>query len=106
MAQDMRGFSFRSLAASRLAPIKDYIAQRGPQPWNRETLPAAGIASLNADSGKQSRTQFASPRLSKRSNSESDAVAGAEKIVVLPGWASRKYRAELPAEPSEHAGVV
>ena len=100
MAHDMRQYSWRSLAATRLAPIKDYLAQRGPQPLRLDPVPT------EIRSKKQSWSQFASQRLARRSSGDSDAAVGVEKIVLLPGWASRRYRAELPVKPSDHAGVV
>lgn len=104
MAQDMRGSSWRSLASAHLAPIKDYLTHHGPspQPLRRKTAPAD--IGINDGSKKYSWTQLAGQRLARRSNSDSDALASAEKIVLLPGWASRKYRAGL--ESSDRAGVI
>ncbi|KAI0255750.1 hypothetical protein BJV78DRAFT_1358435 [Lactifluus subvellereus] len=102
MAHDMRGSSWKSLASTHLAPIKDYLTHRGPQPLRRETVPPE-IGCISGGPKKHSWTQFAGQRLVRRSNSDSDVMASAEKIVLLPGWASRRYRAAL--ESSDRAGA-
>lgn len=96
MAQDMRGRSWRSLAAARLAPIKDYLVQRDLRPTRSDTTE---IGYLDGAAKRPSWSQ----RLSKRSNSDSDDVATAERVVLLPGWASKRYGSQVGA--SNRAGA-
>lgn len=55
---------------------------------------------VDGDAKKHSWSQFASRMFAKRSFSDPDALTstGTERIVLLPGWASRRYREgpELP----------
>lgn len=100
MAQEMRGHSsFRSLAATYLAPIKDYLPHRdhhsSPYHHHHHHHLISEIAHVDGDAKKHSWTHFSSHRFSKRSYSDSDtAVTSTERIVLLPGWASRRYHAE------------
>ncbi|KAH9072237.1 hypothetical protein EDB83DRAFT_2517012 [Lactarius deliciosus] len=95
MAQDMRGRSWRSFAAARLAPIKDYLVQQRDVRLTRSDPLPNENGFLDGATKKPSWTQ----RLAKRSNSDPDDVATTEKVVLLPGWASRRY-----LEPSIHPG--
>ncbi|KAI9464529.1 hypothetical protein BJY52DRAFT_824562 [Lactarius psammicola] len=93
MAQDMRGRSWRSLAgvaAARLAPIKDYLVQRDPRPTRGDPLPNQN----GFPDGATKRPSW-TQRLARRSNSDSDDVATTEKVVLLPGWASRRYHPQV-----------
>jgi hypothetical protein len=101
MAQDMRGHSWRSFAAAHLAPIKDYlVAPRGdhqatPQD-HHHSFHHPLTSEIGCDDGeakKQSWTQFASRKFARRSYSDPDGVTSTERIVLLPGWASRRYHA-------------
>ncbi|KAI0305990.1 hypothetical protein B0F90DRAFT_1695185 [Multifurca ochricompacta] len=100
MAQDMRGRSWKSLAAARLAPFKDYLVQ---QSMLRDFLPSE-VGYVNGVAKMQSWTQFASQRPATRSNSGSDVVTGMERVVLLPGWASRRY--QVKGDPSNRAGTA
>ncbi len=97
----MRGRSWRSLAGSavaRLAPLKDYIVQRDLRPTRSDLLPTES----GYPDGTAKKPSW-SQRLAKRSNSDPDEVASTEKVVLLPGWASKTYRTQI--EPSNHAGA-
>ena len=98
--------SWRSFATSHLAPIKDYLAPRGdPQAplYNHHhhhhhhhffhRTPTSEVAYDDSDAKKHSWSHFASRRFVKRSFSDPEGVTGTERIVLLPGWASRRYRA-------------
>lgn len=96
MAQDMRGHSWRSRAAAHLTPIKDYIAHRGSDPqathYHSHHFFHHHLPSENGyDNGDAKKSSWR--RSAKRSFSDSDGVMSTEKIVLLPGWASRRYRA-------------
>lgn len=95
MAQDMRGRSWRTFAAARLAPIKDYLVQQRDVRLTRSDPLPNENGFPDGATKRPSWTQ----RLTKRSNSDSDDVATNEKVVLLPGWASRRY-----LEPSIHPG--
>jgi phosphatidate phosphatase APP1 len=84
MAQDMRGRSWRSLTA-RLNPIKEYL---------RPTPSDAPSAENGYPDGTTKRPSW-SQRLAGRSNSDSDDVVTTERVVLLPGWASKRYH-KLP----------
>jgi hypothetical protein len=88
MAQDMRGRSWRSLAAARLAPIKDYLAQRDLRPPRSDSLSAENVY---PNDGAPKRPSW-SQRWTGRSNSDADDVVTTERVVLLPGWASKRYR--------------
>jgi len=94
MAQDMRGRSWRSLAgvaAARLAPIKDYLAaQRDLRLTRSDPLPTEN----GFPDGATKRLSW-TQRLSKRTNSDSDDVATTERVVLLPGWASKRYHPQI-----------
>jgi hypothetical protein len=95
----MAQHSWRSFASTHLAPIKDYLAnlsdnQTPPLHHQHFRYHTSEIGSDDGDAKKQtSWTPFSSRRFANRSYSEPDGVTGAEKIVLLPGWASRRYRA-------------
>lgn len=97
MAQDIRGHSWRSFAAAHLAPIKDYIAHRSSDPQTTHYHPHHHffhhhLPNENGyDNGDAKKSSWRST--AKRSYSDSDGVTSTEKIVLLPGWASRRYRA-------------
>jgi hypothetical protein len=95
MAEDMRGRSWRSLAAARLAPLKDYLVQRDLRPTRSDSL----STEIGYPDGAPKRPSW-SQRLTKRSNSDSDDVATTERVVLLPGWASKRYH-----PPSNRAGA-
>jgi hypothetical protein len=104
-----QGHSWRSFAAAHLAPIKGYLGHRGddhqatPQHhqhhYHHHHLLHNPLTSEDGyDDGeakKHSWTPFASRKLAKRSYSDSDGVTSTERIVLLPGWASRRYRAGM-----------
>ena len=99
--------SWRSFASTHLAPIKDYLAPRGdPQAphhhhshhhhhhhhlFHRHLSSEVGYE--DGDAKKHSWSHFASRRFVKRSFSDPEGVTGTERIVLLPGWASRRYHA-------------
>lgn len=92
--------SWRSFASTHLAPIKDYLANLGDQqtPFHQHQFRyhngEIGCEDGDTDTRKQnSWTPFSSRRFVNRFYSEPDGVTGAERIVLLPGWASRRYRA-------------
>ena len=96
MAQDMPGGpgrSWRSLAVARLAPklapIRDYLQR--DRPVRGDSLP---IENGYAADGSTKRPSW-SQRWTGRSNSDSEDVATAERVVLLPGWVSRRYH-KLP----------
>ncbi|KAH9175958.1 hypothetical protein EDB89DRAFT_2066151 [Lactarius sanguifluus] len=95
MARDMRGRSWRTFAAARLAPVKDYLVQQRDLRLTRSDPLPNENGFPDGATKRPSWTQ----RLAKRSNSDSDDVATTEKVVLLPGWASRRY-----LEPSIHPG--
>ncbi|KAH9066574.1 hypothetical protein EDB87DRAFT_437645 [Lactarius vividus] len=95
MAQDMRGRSWRTFAAARLAPIKDYLVQQRDLRLTRSDPLPNENGFPDGATKRPSWTQ----RLAKRTNSDSDDVATTEKVVLLPGWASKRY-----LEPSIHPG--
>jgi hypothetical protein len=90
--------SWRSFASAHLTPIKDYLANLSDHqtPFHHHHFRYHNdeIGCDDRDARKQtSWTPFSSRRFANRSYSEPDGVTGAEKIVLLPGWASRRYRA-------------
>jgi hypothetical protein len=92
--------SWRSFASTHLAPIKDYLTnlsdhQTPFQQQHRDFRYHNGeIGCDDGDTRKQtSWTPFSTRRFVNRFYSEPDGVTGAERIVLLPGWASRRYRA-------------
>ncbi len=95
----MAHHSWRSFASTHLAPIKDYIAHRSDHQsqfhhFFRYPNPTSEVGCDDSDAKKQTGwTPFSSRRFTTRSYSEPDGVTGMERIVLLPGWASRRYRA-------------
>jgi len=94
----MTQHSWRSFASNHLAPIKDYLANRNdhqtPFHHSHFRYHNGEIGCDNGDAKKQtSWTPFSSRMFGNRPYSEQDSVTGAERIVLLPGWASRRYRA-------------
>jgi len=94
----MSQHSWRSFASSHLTPIKDYLAHlsdhQTPLHNHHFRYHTSEIGYDDGDAKKQtSWTSFSSRRFTNRFYSEPDGVTGAEKIVLLPGWASRRYRA-------------
>jgi hypothetical protein len=94
----MTQHSWRSFASTHLSPIKDYLAH----PSDHQTslhhhhfrYHTSEIGCDDSDARKQSSwNPFSSRRFASRSYGEPDVVTGAEKIVLLPGWASKRYRA-------------
>lgn len=103
----MTQHSWRSFASTHLAPIKDYLAH----PSDPQTPPhhhhfryhTSEIGCEDSDAKKQtSWNPFSSRRFASRSYSEQDGVTGSERIVLLPGWASKRYRAG--SEVPNHTG--
>ena len=101
MAQDMHAHSWRSRVAAHLAPMKEYLPHHQHQhlhPNHHSLTTEAGC--VDGDAKKHSWSQFASRMFAKRSLSDPDSLTsiGMERIVLLPGWASRRYRdgPELP----------
>ena len=91
----MTQHSWRSFASTHLTPIKDYLAQFSDQqtPFHHR-YQNGEIGCDDGDAKKQtSRTPFSTRRFTNRFYSEPDGVTGTEKVVLLPGWASRRYRA-------------
>jgi hypothetical protein len=95
----MTQHSWRSFASSHLTPIKDYLAQFSDNQTpihhqNDFRYHNGGIGCEDGDAKKQtSWAPFSSRRFTNRFYSEPDGVTGTEKIVLLPGWASRRYHA-------------
>lgn len=101
--------SWRSFASTHFAPIKDYLAQLSDHqtPFHHPHFRYHNgeIGCDDGDTKKQtSWTPFSSRRFANRSYSEPDGVTSAERIVLLPGWASRRYRAG--SELSNRTGTV
>jgi hypothetical protein len=101
--------SWRSFASTHFAPIKDYLAQLSDHqtPFHHPQIRYHNgeIGCDDGDTKKQtSWTPFSSRRFANRSYSEPDGVTSAERIVLLPGWASRRYRAG--SELSNRTGTV
>jgi hypothetical protein len=89
--------SWRSFASTHLAPIKDYLVNlsdnQTPFHQHHFRYHYSEIGD-DGDARKQSGwSPFSSRRFANRSYTEPDGMTGAEKIVLLPGWASRRYRA-------------
>src|SRR5712691_11358019 len=105
MAQDMHAHSWRSRVAAHLAPMKEYLPYQHqhrhlhPHP-NHHNL-TTETSHVDGEAKKHSWSHFASRMFAKRSFNDSDALTstGTERIVLLPGWASRRYRdgPELPS---------
>jgi hypothetical protein len=97
MAQDMRGHSWRSSAVAHLSSIKDHITHRvsDPQATHHHHLSHFFHSHLPGENGYDDgdAKKHSLPGFAKRSHSYSDGVTSAEKVVLLPGWASRRYRA-------------
>ncbi|KAA1468924.1 hypothetical protein DENSPDRAFT_834421 [Dentipellis sp. KUC8613] len=97
MASDMRPRYWKTLASassSRLSTLKDYIAQRDLKPQRKELRP--GDAGYTAgETKKQSWAQWAGQKIAKRME---DAGGSSEKVVLFPGWASRRYHGGHPQE--------
>ena len=96
----MAQHSWRSFASTHLTPIKDYLSQRSdpshqtPFHHHHFRYHASEIGCEDGDAKKQtSWTPFSSRRFVNRSYSEPDGVTGTERIVLLPGWASKRYHA-------------
>jgi hypothetical protein len=105
MAQEMRGHSFRSFAAAHFAPIKDYLVHRDPlstHHHHHHHHVSTEVGYAEGDARKHSRIHFSGHR-TKRSYSDSDAATSNERVVLLPGWVSRRYRAG--PELSNRAGA-
>jgi hypothetical protein len=96
MAQDTHGRSWRTFAAARLAPIKDYL-QRDRDPRPTRDTPSAENGYPDGPPKRPSWSQ----RLARRSNSDSDDVPTMERVVLLPGWASKRYH-KLPYRAGVH----
>jgi hypothetical protein len=104
MAQDMHAHSWRSRVAAHLAPMKEYLPYHQhhhhlhPHP-NHHNL-ATEASYVDGEARKPSWSQFASRMFAKRSFGDPDVLtsSGTERIVLLPGWASRRYR-DGPALP-------
>ncbi|KAI9508173.1 hypothetical protein F5148DRAFT_1284339 [Russula earlei] len=109
MAHDMRGH-LRAFAAARFAPIKDYLGHLDTSTvsvhhhHHREHHhhPTTEIGHVDGDAKKHSWSHLTN-RFSRRSYSDPEAVTSLERIVLLPGWASRRYRAG--SELSSRAGA-
>ncbi|KAG7093448.1 hypothetical protein E1B28_007126 [Marasmius oreades] len=89
MSEDMRGSSWRSLAASaassRLTSFKGYLAQKDftnslPSSIKRQLGPVDGSERVG---NKQSWREWAGQKISRGNN-------GKEEIAMFPGWATRK----------------
>lgn len=93
MSQDMRGRSWRSLAASaassRFASIKGYLAQQD----FKNSLSSTVQHQLDPGDGsgtngiKQSWREWAGQKISRGNDN-----LGTEKIALFPGWATRRPR--------------
>ena len=102
MAQEMRGRSWRSYAAARLAPklapIKDYLQRdRDLRPTRGDNLLAENGYAAEGSTKRPSWSQ----RWTGRSNSDSEDVATTERVVLLPGWVSKRYH-KLPYSAGTH----
>ncbi|KAF9266708.1 hypothetical protein L218DRAFT_921296 [Marasmius fiardii PR-910] len=92
MSQDMRGRSWRSLAASaassRIASFKGYLAQQDfknslPNTIQRQLGPGD---ESNQNGNKQTWREWAGQKMNRGNN------FGTEKIALFPGWATRRPR--------------
>ena len=104
----MTQHSWRSFASTHLTPIKDYLANLSDHqtPFHHDHFRYHNgeIGCDNGGAKKQtSWSPFSSRRFTNRSYGEPDGVTGAERIVLLPGWASRRYRAG--SELSNRTGI-
>jgi hypothetical protein len=109
----MTQHSWRSFASAHLSPIKDYLAHpsdhQTPFHHHHFRYHTSEVGCDDSDAKKQtSWNPFSSRRFANRSYSEPDVVAGTEKIVLLPGWASKRYRAgsELSNRTGNFHGLV
>lgn len=99
MAYDMRGHSWRSSAKAHLSSIKDHITHHVSDPQaahhHHHHLPHLFHSHPPGENGYDDgdAKKHSLPGFAKRSHSYSDGVTSAEKVVLLPGWASRRYRA-------------
>ena len=94
----MTQHSWRSFASTHLAPIKDYLAHSADHqtPFHHPHFRyhTSEVGCDDSDAKKQtSWNPFSSRRFGNRSYNETDGVTGTERIVLLPGWASKRYRA-------------
>ena len=102
--------SWKSFASTHLAPIKDYLANLSDHqtPFHSQDLRYHNgeIGCDDGDAKKQTTwTPFSSRRFANRSYSEPNGVTVAERIVLLPGWASRRYRDRAGSELSNRTGT-
>ena len=102
----MHAHSWRSRVAAHLAPVKEYLPyhqhhQHHIHPHPNHLNLTTETSYVDGEAKKPSWSQFASRMFAKRSFSDSDVLSstGTERIVLLPGWASRRYR-DGPALPS------
>jgi hypothetical protein len=98
MAQDMHGHSWRSRVAAHLAPVKEYLPHHGHlhihhHHHHHHHNPPTQTECVDGDAKKHSWSHLAGRMFARRSYSDSDATTSTERVVLLPGWASRRYRA-------------
>jgi|SRR6266850_2550864 len=93
MAQDMHGHSWRSRVAAHLAPVKEYLPHHGHLHIHHHHNPPTETGYVDGDAKKHSWSHLASRMFARRSYSDPDATTSTERVVLLPGWASRRYRA-------------
>ena len=106
MANDMRVPYWKSLASassSRLSSFKDYLAQRDRTP--RAALNLGGLRAAeppDAAARRQTWKQWAGQKIARGGAAEDAAGASAEKVILFPGWAARRYHA-LPQDAQQGA---
>jgi hypothetical protein len=91
----MAQHSWRSFASTHLAPIKDYLSNLSDHqtPFHHHHF-QYHTSEIGCDDHSDAKKQTGwTRRFLNRSYSEPDGVTGAERIVLLPGWASRRYHA-------------
>ncbi|KAI0316763.1 hypothetical protein OF83DRAFT_1059817 [Amylostereum chailletii] len=91
-----------SSSSSRLSTLKDSIAQRDLKGVRRELQPGEH-GYIEGTSKKQSWSQWAAAagqKIAKKvAGEEASASASTEKVLLFPGWASRRFYAESYAGP-------
>ncbi|THH15739.1 hypothetical protein EW146_g4777 [Bondarzewia mesenterica] len=103
MADEMRLPSYwkpLASASSRLSSFKGYLSQRDSKrafPMRKEPQ----IGEIGSASKRQTWTQWAGQKIAKVAREDS-ASESSEKIILFPGWASRRYH-HLPGGSQEGA---
>jgi hypothetical protein len=93
----MHGHSWRSRVAAHLAPVKEYLPNQGHfhihHHHHHHHNPPTETGCADGDAKKHTWSHLASRMFARRSYTDPDAMTSTERVVLLPGWASRRYRA-------------